>query len=86
MNIVSNLPSELRRFVGSYLEYPEVPACQMIKEVIDAYNIDHSWSHTKRTKIYHIYLQLSFSEYYFDIINNVWDYESSCDYGNFIIR
>lgn len=85
MDIVKNLPPELTRVIGSYLEYPEVPTCRLIKEIIDVYHIDHSWSHTKRTKKYHIDFILSFSEYYFDIINNVWDYESSRDYGNWIV-
>ena len=83
MNIINKLPPELRRLIGSYIEYPEVPTCCLIKEVIHLYHIDHSWSHTKRTKIYSIDLQLSFSEYYFDIINNPWNYESSHDYDYF---
>jgi hypothetical protein len=86
MDIINKLPTELIRFIGSYLEYPEVPTCRAIKEVIKVYHIDHSWSHTKCTKIHHIDLQLSFSEYYFDIRTNVWDYESSCDYGNWIVQ
>lgn len=85
MDIVKNLPPELRRLVGSYFGYPEVPTCQLIKEVIDVYHIDHCKYRTLRTGIYHIDLQLSFSEYYFDITHNVWNYDSSCDYGNWIV-
>ena len=31
MDIFKNLPTELRRLVGSYYGYPEVPTCKIIK-------------------------------------------------------
>lgn len=73
---IQKLPSEIQYIIFSYIEYPKVPTHKIIKDKIDIYHKDHNWLYTKTGKRYHICNLISFSEYYFDIRQNSFDYIS----------
>jgi hypothetical protein len=78
MNI-QKLPPEIQHIILSYIGYPKVPTSKIIKDKIDIYYKDHNWEYTKMGRRYYVCNLLSFSEYYFDIIVNPYDYKSYID-------
>ena len=70
------LPIELQHMIWSYVGYPEIPSCQVIKDELRVYYNDHSRSLTKIYGKYFIHNIFSFSTYYFDKRENPGAYLS----------
>jgi hypothetical protein len=70
---VNKLPSEIMNMIFLYLENPE---SRIIKNEINIYLHDHNPYYTKKKGLYLVKSFMSFSEYYFDVRNNPYGYDS----------
>ena len=70
---VNKLPIEIINMIFLYLENPEA---RVIKNEIKYYEKHHNWLGTKQTGLYLVKSFMSFSEYYFDVRNNPYEYDS----------
>ena len=71
--MINRLPTEIMNMIFLYLENPEA---KLIKNEIKYYEKDHNWLGTKQTGFYLVKSFMSFSEYYFDVKNYPYDYDS----------
>ncbi len=72
MNI-NQLPDELCNMIFLYLENPEA---RLIKNEFAIYQTDHNYYYTKRSGHYYVKNIMSFSDYYFDKIQDPFEYIS----------
>ncbi len=66
------LPCDILRNILSYVEYPETPSCKALKEEVFLYNCNNHWIYTRKPGYYHIHYMMSFSEYYFDKMKELY--------------
>lgn len=72
MNL-NKLPVELENKIIMYLQNP---VSILIKNIIECYETDYNWSYTKHVRLYYVKNFMSFAEYYFDIIDDPFNYKS----------
>lgn len=80
MNIAS-LPDELISKIFLYLKSPEA---ELITNELEIYRTDHSDFHTYYTRFYLVSSFMSFSEYYFNRLQNPYDFDSVYEYPNHV--
>ena len=70
---VNKLPIEIINMIFLYLENPEA---RVIKNEINIYLHDHNPYYTQKTGLYLVKSYMTFSEYYFDVKNHLYAYDS----------
>jgi hypothetical protein len=71
--MINRLPTEIMNMIFLYLENPEA---KLIKNEMKYYEKDHNWLGTKQTGFYLVKSYMTFSEYYFDVKNDLYAYDS----------
>lgn len=71
--MINRLPTDILNMIFLYLENPEA---KLIKNEIRYYMSDHNSCYTKQTGFYLVKSYMTFSEYYFDVKNDPYEYDS----------
>jgi len=67
------LPKDIINCIFLYLR---CPVGKLIKDEVEIYEIDHNWVYTKMRRCYYIKNIMPFSYYYFDKLQDPFDYDS----------
>lgn len=71
--MIYRLPIEIMNMIFLYLQNPEA---KLIKNEIKFYEKDHCQFYTKQTGLYLVKSFMTFSDYYFDVKINSYEYDS----------
>jgi len=67
------LPKDI---IMGILLYLQCPVGKLIKDEMEIYNEDHNWVYTKMKRMFYVKNIMPFSYYYFDKLQDPFDYDS----------
>lgn len=71
--MINRLPTEIMNMIFLYLQSPEA---KLIANEINYYETDHSYIGLRTTGYYLVKSYMSFSQYYFDVKYDPYEYDS----------
>lgn len=73
-NYISKFPKYIQKYIFTYVSL-QTNSGKLIQNIIDTYDKDHCWHHTKRAKLYFIKNILPFYYYVFDSMAEPHEYQ-----------